>query len=121
MFVFAMLLLVQEQVAPQPATPAEAMEMHRRNWSASPRCTRARDENEITVCSRREADKYRVPLVTAYAGPDTDQGRLDRLFDGADGHAPCGEGAFTVRCGFAGVTATVSSRGVRTVRRELAP
>ncbi|MBO9516380.1 MAG: hypothetical protein J7549_19870 [Variovorax sp.] len=114
-----MLLLAQSQT---PAiTPAEAMEMHRRNWSANPACARARDENEIVVCSRREADRYRVPLVTAYNGPDTDAGRLTRLFDGADGHAPCGEGAFTVRCGSVGVTATVNARGIHYVRRELAP
>jgi hypothetical protein len=122
MLVFALLLFApQDQNPPQPTTPAEAMEMHRRTWSANPKCERARDENEITVCSRREADKYRVPLVSAYTGPDTDQGRLDRLFDGADGHAPCGEGAFTVRCGSVGVTATVSARGVRYVSRQLAP
>jgi hypothetical protein len=122
MLAFAVLLLFQDQSPPpQPATPAEVMAMHRQNWSANPKCERARDENEITVCSRREADKYRVPLVTNYTGPDTDQGRLDRLFDGADGHAPCGEGAFTVRCGSVGVTATVSARGVRYVSRQLAP
>lgn len=119
MLVLALLLLAQDQA---PAvTPAEALETYRQNWSANPRCTRARDENEITVCSRREADRYRVPLVTPYNGPDTDAGRLTRLFDGADGHAPCGEGAFTVRCGSVGVTATVNARGVHYVRRELAP
>ncbi len=117
MLIIALLALAQDH---EP-TPAEVLAMHRERWSANPACKRAQDENEIVVCSRREADKYRVPLQTTYNGPDTDQGRLDRLFDGADGHAPCGQGAFTVRCGSVGVTATVSSRGVRTVRRELAP
>ncbi len=117
MLSFALLLLAQDH-AP---TPAEVMALHRQRWSASPACQRARDESEIVVCSRREADKYRVPLQTTYNGPDTDQGRLDRLFDRADGSLPCGQGAFTVRCGSVGVTATVSARGVRYVRRELAP
>ncbi|MDG2533285.1 hypothetical protein P6144_06475 [Sphingomonas sp. HITSZ_GF] len=123
MLILATLLLAPAQAEAQaPAlTPAEAMEMHRRTWSANPQCTRARDENEITVCARCEADKYRVPLVTPYTGPDTDAGRLARLFDGADGNMPCGQGAFTVRCGSVGVTATVSARGVHTVRRDLAP
>ncbi|NYT41245.1 hypothetical protein HZY97_10790 [Sphingomonas sp. R-74633] len=119
MLFHALLLLAQDQSP--PATPAEAMAMHRQHWSANPECKRARDENEIVVCSRREADRYRVPLATTYADPDTDAGRLTRLFDGADGHAPCGEGAFTVRCGSVGVTATVNSRGVHYVRRDLAP
>ncbi|WP_137863724.1 MULTISPECIES: hypothetical protein [unclassified Sphingomonas] len=117
MLMIALLLLAQNE----GQSPAQVMETHRERWSANPACRRARDENEIVVCSRREADKYRVPLTTTYNGPDTDQGRLNRLFDGADGHAPCGEGAFLVRCGFAGVTMSVSARGVRTVRRELAP
>lgn len=120
MLILAVLLLAPQAQANAP-TPAEVMEMHRRTWSATPQCTRARDENEITVCAGRQADKYRVPLVTPYNGPDTDAGRLTRLFDGADGHAPCGEGAFTVRCGSVGVTATVDARGVRYVRRDLAP
>jgi len=117
MLSFALLLLAQDNAQ----TPAEVLAMHRQRWSANPACQRARDENEIVVCSRREADKYRVPLQATYNGPDTDQGRLNRLFDGADGHAPCGEGAFTVRCGSVGVTATVSARGMRYVRRDLAP
>lgn len=119
MLFHALLLLAQEQ--PATMTPAEALALHRRNWSANPECKRARDENEIVVCSRREADKYRVPLAMPYTGPDTDAGRLTRLFDGADGHAPCGEGAFMVRCGSVGVTGTVNSRGVHYVRRDLAP
>lgn len=125
MLILALLLLAQDQPQTEPpasaVTPAQALERHRQAWSANPECARARDENEIVVCSRREADRYRVPLATTYNGPDTDSGRLTRLFDGADGHAPCGQGAFMVRCGSVGVTATVSARGVRYVRRDLAP
>jgi hypothetical protein len=119
MLFYALLLFAQDQSP--PATPAEALALHHQRWSANPECRRARDESEIVVCSRREADRYRVPLVTKYTGPDTDAGRLTRLFDGADGHAPCGEGAFTVRCGSVGVTATVNARGIHYVRRDLAP
>lgn len=119
MLLFAMLFFAQDEAA--TLSPAEVMAMHRQRWSASPACKRARDESEIVVCSRRDADKYRVPLVTGYQGPDTDQGRLIRLFDGADGRAPCGEGAFLVRCGYVGVGVSVSAKGVRTSRRPLAP
>lgn len=121
MLLFALLLLGQDDAPPREMKPAEVLEMHRERWSANPKCQKARDESEIVVCSRREADRYRVPLVTGYNGPDTDQGRLIRLFDGADGRAPCGQGAFMVRCGYVGVGVTVSGRGVRTSRRELAP
>jgi hypothetical protein len=120
MLLFALLLAAQDD-APREMSPAEVMAMHRRLWSANPACKRARDENEIVVCSRREADKYRLPLVSGYNGPDTDQGRLIRLFDGADGRVPCGQGAFLVRCGYVGVGVSVSARGVRTSRRPLAP
>lgn len=115
---FALLLLAQSQAA---MTPAQVMEMHRERWAANPKCRETTEESEITVCARRAADKYRVPLEMPYRGPDTDAGRLTRLFDGADGHAPCGEGAFTVRCGSVGVTATVNASGAHYVRRQLAP
>ncbi len=84
MLMIALFLLAQSN----DPSPAQVMEAHRQRWSANPACRRARDESEIVVCSRREADKYRVPLTTTYNGPDTDQGRLNRLFDGADGRAP---------------------------------
>lgn len=31
--------------------------------TAEPRCARAADATEITICGRREADRYRVPFV----------------------------------------------------------
>jgi hypothetical protein len=118
---FALLLLAPDAGQDTRMTPAEVLEMHRTRWAVNPKCRETSDESEITVCARREADKYRVPLELPYRGPDTDQGRLTRLFDGADGHAPCGEGAFTVRCGSVGVTGTLNASGVHYVRRQLAP
>ncbi|MEP9358561.1 hypothetical protein [Sphingomonas sp. KR3-1] len=114
---FAVLLLAQDH---PEMTPAQVLEMHRARWAANPSCVRARDENEITVCARREADKYRVPLVE-HGSSDNSDDQLDRFFASNDGHAPCGEGAFMVRCGSAGVSVRANAGGVHYVRRELAP
>ncbi len=48
------------------ATPAQAdtIETYRERTSVEPRC-RAAAGDEITVCGRREADRYRVPFVPA--------------------------------------------------------
>lgn len=121
MLILALLLPAQDADPAPHQTPAEVMEMHRQRWRGDVQCEKARDENEIVVCSRRDADKYRVPLVSSYHGKESADARIGRLFDGADGRPPCGEGAFLVRCGSVGVTVSVSARGVRQVRRELAP
>ena len=116
MLFFALLLFAQDHAQ----SPAEVLEMHRQTWSANPECKRARDENEIVVCSRRAADRYRVPLVVQGSSENSDD-RLDRFFAANDGHAPCGEGAFMVRCGSVGVSVRANARGVHFVRRDLAP
>jgi hypothetical protein len=87
-------------------------------------CRTPTDQGEIIVCSRREADRYRVPFVAANPGRDSDAARLNRLIGdpAQQGITPCGEGAFTVKCGKVGLTATIGFDGkVQMQQRELAP
>jgi hypothetical protein len=64
---------------------------------------RDRTGEEIVVCARRDADRYRVPLPSGPSFRDAEP-RTARLLDT---HAPaCGQGAFTVGCGKVGASVT---------------
>ncbi|MDB5703132.1 MAG: hypothetical protein JWN66_248 [Sphingomonas bacterium] len=56
MIAAALLILAQ-------STPDDAMARYREKTAAGPHCTVAADPGEVTVCGRRNADRYRVPLV----------------------------------------------------------
>lgn len=85
-------------------------------------CEKPKDDNEIVVCSRREADRYRVPFVAASDVRNSVPLRTAELT--ADrSRLPCGQGAFIAQCGPGfGVTMTVGADGsTRMVEREPAP
>lgn len=82
---------------------------------------RAAAEDEIMVCSRREADQYRVPLV---ASSNVRNSVPLRTADLTKDHSrlPCGQGAFIAQCGPGfGVTVSTDGRRIGLVERELAP
>ena len=85
------------------------------------RCTKPKDENEITVCARREYDRYQTPFVGTGRGSNANDQENILLTREAQGHVECGKGAFMVRCGSVGVGVSVGSNGVRYKRREPAP
>lgn len=117
------MLLAIALVGQQTAVSAVLADYHTRTQAEIP-CRSSTDESEIIVCSRREADRYRVPFVAPNLGRDSDGARLNRLIGdpAQQGITPCGEGAFTVRCGKVGVTATIGFDGkVKMQQRELAP
>lgn len=86
------------------------------------RCTRPKDENEITVCARRQADRYQTPFIAARGASNANGQENILLNREAQGHVECGKDAFLVRCGSVGVGVSVSSGGgVRYKLREPAP
>ncbi len=108
----------------QQTTVTKVLADYRTLTQAEIPCRTPNDEGEIVVCSRREADRYRVPFVTPNLGHDSDAARLNRLIGDPvqQGITPCGEGSFTVKCGAVGLTATMGMDGSTKVqRRELAP
>ncbi len=114
-----MLLLL---LAWQASTGAEAaLDRYREATRATIECDRAKSD-DITICSRREADRWRVPLVEVDPNsPKTQNVPLERekLFARTNN---CEEkSTFLVGCGMAGVT--VSTRtGVGLVgERPIAP
>lgn len=117
------MLLAMALMAQQSAVTTVLADYRSRTQAEIP-CRTSSDQSEIIVCSRREADRYRVPFVPPNLGRDSDAARLNRLIgDPAhQGITPCGEGAFTVKCGKVGLTATIGFDGkVQLQQRELAP
>jgi len=107
----------------QDASLESAIKEYREKTRADVPCTRTADDNEIVVCARRDADHYRVPLITSSAGREASGQRLNYLLSSdAAGFVPCGKGAFMVRCGSVGVGVTVDGGGgARMSERPLAP
>jgi hypothetical protein len=85
-------------------------------------CEKPKDDNEIVVCSRREADKYRVPFVAAGNTKNSVPLRTAELTRDMS-RLPCGQGAFIAQCGPGfGVGITVGADGkTGLIERERAP
>ncbi|MCD2323196.1 hypothetical protein LQ953_04090 [Sphingomonas sp. IC-56] len=111
-----MLLLMVQEV---PALDA-AMSSYRELTRVEPACKRSTQGDEVVICARRQADRYRVPLATSYGGDELPDKRVAKLLDTAP--PPCGQGAFTVKCGAVGVSTTMGGgRPPRVSLRPLAP
>ena len=109
-----LLLFVQEASAIDAAV-AE----YRSKTAGDVQCKAADEGDEILVCGLREADRYRVPFVGPGRQELPDQ-RVSRLV-GQRTEPECGQGAFTAHCGFVCASVSAGGRGVKWVRRELAP
>lgn len=98
------LLSMMMLASAQDRDPVEsAMARSRTMTRAELPCVAPADDDEILVCANRNSDRYRIPLVSAVSTRDLEP-RTPALLDS---HAPaCGQGAFTVRCGKAGVSVT---------------
>lgn len=111
------MLLLQDS-----ASLAAAYAEYREKTSAVVRCRTPKDDDEITVCARREAYRYQTPFVASNRASDANgQEAMVRTAE-AQGFVECGKGAFLVRCGSVGASVTFSSGGgVRYSLRETPP
>ena len=114
MMLVASLLLLQ-------VTASDAMTRYREKTVAGPRCAVARDPGEVMVCGRRDADRYRVPLVEKDPADPKNEGvpmERERMLARTSN---CEEKSlFLVGCGKVG--ATVGTRGFYLAgERPLAP
>jgi hypothetical protein len=95
----ALVLIIPAQAQADPIARYEAM-----TQVVVHRCTRPSGSNEILVCGRRAADKWRVPLIQYDAGDpraETVSSERNRLASAPK--LKCGIGAILANCGKAGV------------------
>jgi hypothetical protein len=88
----------------------------------APRC-RQRSGADILVCGRRDADRYRVPFVSATPGDPRRLGVREERATWLRRPTGCDErGAFLVGCGMVGVSVSTNlATGKAEVARPLAP
>jgi hypothetical protein len=119
------LLTIIAILLPSAASHAEvsvedALAQHRELTRSEPLCRNASGD-EIVVCGRREADRYRVPLIVRDPGDPAGEGvaaereRLQHVT------TPCdARGAFLIGCGMVGVSVGTALDGSGLRYRELA-
>lgn len=96
-------------------TTSAVFEAHRKMTSVEPRCRQPAGD-EIIVCGRRDADRYRVPLSEHDPGDpraETVMGQRERLQNKT---TPCQQrGAYLIGCGMVGVSVstTIGREGIR--------
>ena len=118
-----MLLALAQEVPAQDGDRVDSMiTNYRVRTQADVPCKAPGDDSEIVVCARRDADRYRVPFVTAGSAADSVPLRTSDLTKNY-GRVECGQGAFMAQCGPGfGATVSVGSDGrVGWVEREPAP
>jgi len=115
-----MIALSATPVAAQ--SPAPAIATYHALTSVSPRCRGAERADDIIVCGRRGADRWRVPFVEPTAGDpgnETVMGERERLQ--AKSNQCLDRGPFLIGCGMAGVGMVVGLGGQGVRMRPLAP
>ncbi|MEN3745572.1 hypothetical protein TPR58_00225 [Sphingomonas sp. HF-S3] len=119
-----MILLLAMQDAGPPDRPvdlAAGIARAREVIGVDPPCRTTRDDGEIVVCARREADRYRVPLVLS-ARPENSVPLQTAELTKDYGRIPCGQSAFTAQCGgMVGVSVSTNGQNIKMVQRDLAP
>jgi len=112
-------------LAGQSADAQAALVNYRAVTAVGPHCNTAANGTDITVCARRNADRYRLPLIEQGAGDPKTQdvpAERERLFARTSN---CQEkSVFLVGCGSVGVGAKASfgPDGIQGARlRPLAP
>ena len=100
---------------------AAAVTEYREKTSAGVRCAAPKDDGEISVCARRQAYRYQLPLIST--NPRNDARAQENLLSTpeAQGAVACGKGAFLVRCGSVGVGVTIGLGGGGYIRRAPPP
>lgn len=105
-----------------PAPAEEPMARYQRLTQAVVNCRADRSADEIVVCARRDADRYRVPLIIPEAGDPRHEGvELERVRLQAQ-TTPCQNyDYFLVGCKGVGVSVSTRLNGQKIALRPLAP
>jgi hypothetical protein len=115
------MLGVMLSILAQAGVADDSLARYRQRTAAGPRCEAAARTDDIIVCGRRRADRYRLPLIEYDAGDPRDEAvpvERERLLARTNN---CDEKSiFLVECGMMGVS--VGTGGVRLAGdRPIAP
>ena len=94
---------------------SRALENHQRLTSVEPHCRQAVGD-EIVVCGRRDADRYRVPLIERDAGDPRGESVTAQRERLQHKTTLCEQrGAYLIGCGMVGVTvsSTIGRDGIK--------
>ncbi len=118
MFAFG---LIAFQANAENLTAETALTTYTERMATRPNCKRASAANEINVCGRRDADKYRVPLIIYDAGDPRAEGLWGERARLQHQTTPCQDNSvFLVGCGSVGVSVTTRLDGSGPRFRKLA-
>jgi len=109
-----LLLLIAESSAEaaQSLTAGDMMAQYEKLTRGDPDCRHNRSGDEIVVCGRRDADRYRVPLVEPEAGDRRIESVTAERERYQNKTTPCQNyELFLVGCGMVGVTVGVTASG----------
>lgn len=121
MAMMLLLGLLATPVAAQSLDAETALSTYSERMATRPNCKRAHAANEITVCGRRDADKYRVPLIIYDVGDPRAEGLWGERARLQHQTTPCQDnGPFLVGCGSVGVSVSTKLDGLGTKFRKLA-
>jgi hypothetical protein len=82
------------------ATGTDAIAKYDQLTRVAIRCSTPASGNEIRVCGRRQADRWRVPFVGYEVGdPRSESVEGERKRISAAPRVPCGKGAIIANCG----------------------
>ncbi|MEK6636806.1 MAG: hypothetical protein AABY88_01855 [Pseudomonadota bacterium] len=105
----------------QSLTAETALTTYTERMATRPNCKRARAANEITVCGRRDADKYRAPLIVYQKGDPHAEGLWGERARLQHQTTPCQDNSvFLVGCGSVGVSVSTRLDGTGPKLRKLA-
>ena len=108
-------------VGAQNITAETALTTYAEQMATRPNCKRVRAVSEITVCGKRDADKYRVPLIIYDAGDPRAEGLWGERARIQHQTTPCQDNSiFLVGCGSVGVTVSTKLDGTGPKFRKLA-
>jgi hypothetical protein len=121
MAIMLTLVLFSAPVAAESLTAETALMTYTERMATRPNCKRARAANEIIVCGRRDADKYRVPLIVYDAGDPRAEGLWGERARLQNQTTPCQDNSvFLVGCGSVGVSVSTKLDGSGPKFRKLA-
>jgi hypothetical protein len=121
MAMILMLGLYSVPIGAQSLTAETALMTYTERMTTRPNCKRARAANEIIVCGRRDADKYRVPLIVYDVGDPRAEGFWGERERLQNQTTPCQDNStFLVGCGSVGISVSTKLDGSGPKFRKLA-